>query len=233
MSEKVIKKCLNMGIYPKNQEILDGLIIIKTEDDENAVIFDQDYHIINITTYHNLLNQIDMLCRDYTKQLDLPYPFNNYSLKDFYTISSIKDTELIKLFNNNHNYVKIFHDYIKLLTENIEQYYNYYYHMLKLGINVPSATDYLKSLINKVNEIVLTYIKLGEIPIWSNIFNLFGINGYNNFSNIDTPIFKLLLLSLGYIVDANNKISPNSYILDLKAISQTILQANNYAKTIK
>ena len=229
MSEKAVKKCLNMGIYPKNQEILDGLIIIKTEDDENAIIFDQDYHIINITTYHNLLNQIDILYKDYTKELDLPFPFNNYSLKDFYTISGIKDTELIKLIN----YVKIFHDYIKLLTKNIEQYYNYYYHMLKLGISIPNATDYLKSLINKVNEIVLTYIKLGELPIWSNIFNLFGINDYNKFSIIDTSIYKLLLLSLGYVVDANNKIIPNSYILDLKAISENIRYANNYSKTIK
>ena len=42
--------------------------------------------------------------------------------------------------------------------------------MLKLGISIPNATDYLKSLINKVNEIVLTYIKLGEIPIWSKIY---------------------------------------------------------------
>lgn len=170
--------CRNYGLYWENFEVYDDVIIINSPKVGIYVLLDKNYNIIGVhkvkpATMHFSKREI---VRGYNELYSTPneddkfklhYPFESYSLKQ---IVDISDRVEIIGTNNGHspdmivngNLVEGVNDsthigllsYIKILGNEIKQYYLNSYHMYMMGFDYPDAFAYINAFMDDIDECI-------------------------------------------------------------------------------
>lgn len=248
-------KCVSYGLDWDNFFIKDNTIVLNTPKQNVFVLLDENYNTIGvhsnnsekpeekvkrcIRTYNKIYTDAD---NDYG--YELPYPFQNYSLKQFLDIS-----KLISFRETNHGHSsetsvnginiddfdedsKALLSYIMFLSDLINEYYVTVYHMTILGYECPDIYSYTNNLNSRIRECINTNIKENNRPFPVDVINFIGLNNdkISNHSNELFDIISLLLKERGY-KETSNSIEPGESLQsDLSITATTLLLQFESAK---
>lgn len=177
--------CCSYGLDWYDFEIYEDTIILKTPKKNVFVLFNQNYHTIDIPTIISN-GQIESLNIHDEKNI-FPYPFQDLSLSDFYDFA-----DRIKTNSHNHGHSlsievngnKVIDKpdsiyiglllYIKFLSEQINDYFKKLYQARILGYDFPNVYQYISYLINNMNECIDDSIKNHYRPLPIDIINHLG-----------------------------------------------------------
>lgn len=190
--------CRNYGLYCENFEVYDDVIIINSPKAGIYVLLDENYNIISVhkvkpSTMHFSKREIARGYNEFYSTLDeddrfkLHYPFESFSLKQIVDISN--RVEIIGT-NNGHSsdiivngnlvegindgvYVELL-SYIKILGNEIKEYYLNSYHMYMMGFDYPDVFAYINAFMDNIDECVNKSINNNERPFPIDILRYTG-----------------------------------------------------------
>lgn len=190
--------CRNYGLDWDNFEIYDDVIIINSPKTFIYVLLDKNYNIIGVhkvkpaTIYfskreiargynelYSTLNEDD--------RFKLHYPFESFSLKQIVDISN--RVEIIET-NHGHSSDIIVNDslvdgindsvyiellsYIKILGNEIKEYYLNCYHMYIMGFDYPDVFAYINAFMDNIDECINKSIDNRKAPFPIDILRYTG-----------------------------------------------------------
>ena len=159
-----MKRCREYGLdwnmvemYESDNELY---LYIPTIDLNHMIIMDNNYNIIGIEKKdinRYLSDMIDTritLCK--TANVHMKQPFINYSIQDINNIANYIDIDLFNQVNFNEKKVndqtlKSLLAYLKLLKQEISDYYLRSYHLIMQDFSVPNVEDYIASLTKNID----------------------------------------------------------------------------------
>ena len=206
-------KCVAYGLNWNNFEVYEDIIILNSPKKDIFVLLDNNYNTIGI---HKLkqgnqtksIEEYAIKYRDlynysgYNNGLDLPYPFQNFSLKQIVDLANRVIFHKDRVFVND-KYVLDDHDniyisllaYIKFLGMQIEQYFLNAYQMKMEGFEYPEVHLYLRSIILNIDECINMYIDKKTRPFPIDIIQYLG-QDRNNIDEWNTELYKIINLLL-------------------------------------
>lgn len=199
---KLIRRCSEYGLDIEDAEVFDDVITVKTPKEELYVLFDKDFNTIGIE--ENIFNDTRTFAEDFYEEYcrfcdvlprgkNFGYPFESFTLRDFIHIGNNTDifrtnngkstTTTIKIDGkrklidreNNEEYVELL-GYIKFISEEIQKYFLISYRMQMMGYEFPDVYEYVRRLIEKINENINESIKNNENPLPYNILSSLGMD---------------------------------------------------------
>ncbi len=219
---KFQQQCGKYGLNWENCEIYDEVILLNTQLQDLYLIFDKNYNTIAIDKFesdYSIESKSDFVKRKYYGYCNftdiLPfgenfgYPFENFTLKQIIDLSN-----RIEIMETNHghslstkingewynrqskeheDYFKLL-SYIKFLGEEIKKYFLINYHLQVLGFEPPNIYEYIRKLINKVNNTINLCIEYDIRPWPTYIISSIGQD--NRELNIDGILFDVVDLLL-------------------------------------
>lgn len=190
--------CRNYGLDWDNFEIYDDVIIINSPKTFIYVLLDKNYNIIGVhkvkpATIHFSKREI---ARGYNElystlneddRFKLHYPFESFSLKQIVDISN--RVEIIET-NHGHSsdiivngslvdgindsvYIELL-SYIKILGNEIKEYYLNCYHMYIMGFDYPDVFAYINAFMDNIDECINKSINNNERPFPIDILRYTG-----------------------------------------------------------
>ena len=180
--------CRNYGLDWDNFEIYDDVIIINSPKKSIYVLLDKNYNIIGIhkvkpETMHFSKREIASGYVELYSTLNeddrfkLHYPFESFSLKQIVDISN--RVEIIET-NHGHSSKMLVNDnlvegenddiyiellsYIKILGNEIKEYYLNCYHMYIMGFDYPDVFAYINAFMDNIDECINKSINNNERP---------------------------------------------------------------------
>ena len=209
---KFIRRCSEYGLNSEDAEVFEDVITVKTPKEELYVLFDKDFNTIGIE--ENIFNDTRVFAEDFYEEYcrfcdvlprgkNFGYPFESFTLRDFIHIGNNTDifrtnngkstTTTVKIDGkrklidreNNEEYVELL-GYIKFISEEIQKYFLMSYHIQMMGYEFPDVYEYVRRLIEKINENINESIKNNETPLPYNILSSLGMDN----SEIE-PIYQL------------------------------------------
>lgn len=174
-----LKKCRIFGVDWNNLEIHYDIdqyyIYIPTVDNKHVVIFDELYNVIGIERNSgNINDKVGSRVSLYeTPVIDFSYPFVSYSIKNILEVSKLIEINKIDkvTFNDkevNNDIIKGVLAYLKLLSEEIKDYYIRIYPLIMQGYNIPEVETYIADLMRRVdfNNIEDINYTLRNLGLW-------------------------------------------------------------------
>ena len=199
---KFIRRCSEYGLNVEDAEVFEDVITVKTPKEELYVIFDKDFNTIGIE--ENIFNETKIFAEDFYEEYcrfcdvlprgkNFGYPFEAFTLRDFIYIGN--NTDIFRTNNgksttttvtidkekkiidreNNEEYVELL-GYIKFISQQIRKYFLMIYHMQMMGYEFPDVYEYVRRLIEKINENINESIKNNETPLPYNILSSLGMD---------------------------------------------------------
>lgn len=190
--------CRNYGLDWDNFEIYEDVIIINSPKKSIYVLLDKNYNIIGVhkvkpATIHFSKREI---ARGYNElystlneddRFKLHYPFESFSLKQIVDISN--RVEIIET-NHGHSsdiivngslvdgindsvYIELL-SYIKILGNEIKEYYLNCYHMYIMGFDYPDVFAYINAFMDNIDECINKSINNNERPFPIDILRYTG-----------------------------------------------------------
>ena len=240
-------KCVTYGLDWSEFNIYKDIIILNSPKKDIFVLLDNNYNTIGIhkledgkqmksieeyaIKYQNLYNNVD-----YNSELTLPYPFQNFSLKQIVDLASrvsfyknhviVNDKYVLDDYDNT--YISLL-AYIKFLGAQIEQYFFNAYQMKMLGFEYPEVHSYLKSIMVNINECIDINIDKKTRPFPIDIVEYLGHNNVEKWNTELNKIITLLLNEKGYKVvngfeQYRNIETTNKYEINLADLTLTLLK---------
>ena len=190
--------CRNYGLYWENFEVYDDVIIINSPKAGIYVLLDKNYNIIGVhkvkpATMH--LSKCE-IARGYNElystlneddKFKLHYPFESFSLKQIVDISN--RVEIIGTNNGrssdmmvNGNLVNWESDdtyigllsYIKILGNEIKEYYLNSYYMYMMWFDYPDVFTYINAFMDNIDECINKSINDNQRPFPIDILRYMG-----------------------------------------------------------
>lgn len=199
---KFIRRCSEYGLNVEDAEVFEDVITVKTPKEELYVIFDKDFNTIGIE--ENIFNETKIFAEDFYEEYcrfcdalprgkNFGYPFEAFTLRDFIYIGN--NTDIFRTNNgksttttvtidkekkiidreNNEEYVELL-GYIKFISQQIRKYFLMSYRMQMMGYEFPDVYEYVRRLIEKINENINESIKNNETPLPYNILSSLGMD---------------------------------------------------------
>lgn len=199
---KFIRRCSEYGLNVEDAEVFEDVITVKTPKEKLYVIFDKDFNTIGIE--ENIFNETKIFAEDFYEEYcrfcdvlprgkNFGYPFESFTLRDFIYIGN--NTDIFRTNNgksttttvtidkekkiidreNNEEYVELL-GYIKFISQQIRKYFLMSYRMQMMGYEFPDVYEYVRRLIEKINENINESIKNNETPLPYNILSSLGMD---------------------------------------------------------
>lgn len=213
---KFRNKCYVYGLDYEDFDIIDDIIILSSPNKNIKFLLDDHYNIIDIYSLNDFVYNhfpIDEII-EYAKNqyenifIRLPYPFQNFSIKQIVEIANrvsihktnhgnssnlIVNGELVT--NEQDNIYVSLLSYIKFLGRQIEQYHMNLYQMKMMGFDYPNIYDYIKKIMNIINECIDFNIVERNRPFPIDIIKYLGQN-INNVEENDQELYNIINLLL-------------------------------------
>lgn len=247
---KFKNKCYTYGLDYEDFDIVDDVIILSSPKKNIKFLLDEHYNIINIYNLNDTIYKYfssDEIIKDAKRRYEtliirLPYPFQNYSIKQIVEIAN-----RVSIHNTNHGhssnmfvngelvtneqddiYVSLL-SYIKFLGKQIEQYYMNLYQMKMMDFNYYDIYEYIKKIMTNINECIDNNIEQNKRPFPIDIINYLGQNRNIIEENEQElyNIINLLLKDKGLKINEENykKIKEtNSNIIDLSESADKLVK---------
>lgn len=234
------------------------IIALNNPNEDIYVLFDKNYNTICMEKCDYINDREDLenfINSRYVMYNNLPcvfnyrknfgYPFQDFTLKQIIDLSNrieimeTNDGQVLSTRVNGYWYDRDKYEnkeyfqllsYIKFLGEEIKEYFKLNYHMQTMGFDVPDIYEYVRTLINKINNSVDLNIKNNKINCPNDILKLIGKNprelkmneilyDINNLliSKKDLSIIAKALLEVLNVSDEDLKINGEDYIQKLVA----------------
>ncbi len=206
------KKCVSYGIDWSDFNVYKDIIILNSPKKDIFVLLDDNYNTIGIhkleygksieeyaKNYQNLYNYVDD-----NYGLDLPYPFQNFTIKQIVDIADRVTFDGYKVFVNDklvideimgkpdNIYISLL-AYFKFLGMQIEQYFLNAYQMKMLGFDYPEVHSYVKNIVLNINECINMSIDKKTRPFPIDITDYLGLDR-NNIDKWKTELHKIIQL---------------------------------------
>lgn len=204
------------GLVDAMVKFYKDLTILVGRGNDVAVVLDKDYNVIDFCKASEISDK-DLRNREVTDKL--LYPFDSYTISDIITISNEVDVKKgISNKDESSDYDKVL-SYIKFLNIELENYINYSYHLLSLGVAIPHFSEYVNSIINKINRLVIDDLRLHYKPIPSKVLYTLGQKDELSFY-IDyiRNIIDVYMKNMG-LKDRENAVNRLDYIDDRERVS--------------
>lgn len=214
--------CRNYGLDCENFEVYDDVIIMSSLKTGIYVLLDKNYNIIGVhkielATMHFSKSDI---ARGYNElystlneddRFKLHYPFESFSLKQIVDISN--RVEIIGT-NNGHSldmlvngnlvegendsvYIELL-SYIKILGNEIKEYYLNSYHMYMMGFDYPDVFTYINAFMDNIDECINKSINDNQRPFPIDILRYTGkIKFLDEYGNPLYDVIDLLMRHKG------------------------------------
>ncbi len=190
-----IKEVINkLGFSNYNSiDVTDEYIIINCNMGIR-IILDYNFNILNVLNNNNT---------DISKKLS--FPFDNYDVEDIVSISKNIDTEEDIDSNLNISNNDKLLAYIKFLSLELEKYFSLSYKMQSLGYGMPDSSQYLNSIINKINNYIIPDLRMHKRPSSIGLMAELGQkNDYVIFMNYLPHIINLYISNMGLKIDSKD-----------------------------
>ena len=247
---KFKNKCYTYGLDYEDFDIVDDIIILSSPKKNIKFLLDEHYNIINIYNLNDTIYKYfssDEIIKDAKRRYEtliirLPYPFQNYSIKQIVEIAN-----RVSIHNTNHGhssnmfvngelvtneqddiYVSLL-SYIKFLGKQIEQYYMNLYQMKMMDFNYYDIYEYIKKIMTNINECIDNNIEQNKRPFPIDIINYLGQNRNIIEENEQElyNIINLLLKDKGLKINEENYKEieeTNSNIIDLSESADKLVK---------
>lgn len=213
-SEDFKRECDKYGLYNVDAEAFNNVILVRTPIDGLHILLNNNYETIGVekinpayeitfaNTYYDKISTHDET-NQFGKIFD--YPFENYSLNDFFTLSNkyenIKPSKSFTVFREKEdgNIVKkeikptydLLMSYVKFITEEIKSFFVMSYRMQVMGFSSPSVYEYVKSIMESINLYIEECERNQKNPQVSDILTILGKKN-NDSEEMIEDIIKLL-----------------------------------------
>ena len=209
-------KCCAYGLDWEDFYVLDDIIVLNSPKENILVLLDDHYNTINIYDKNNDISKlvpaekrIKEIKESYeTIYAKLPYPFQNFSLKQIVELANrvyIHETnhgnssDMIvngEIVSDEHDsiYISLL-SYIKFLGQQIEQYFMNLYQMKMMGFEYPDVYQYISNLMSNIDECINANIKKGNRPLPINIIQYLG-QDRNNIEKYNHELYSVIDLLL-------------------------------------
>lgn len=192
-TEKFNKKRKEYGLLGQNYKIYNNVIVHETSMPSVHVLFDENYNTIGIhqanykkgkitkeelaTSYYQKYCEVEE-----SKASRLPFPFQNYSMKEMMNLFNITEEDNIYSIvinsglEDEKNYDTYFQllSYAKLLGKEIDNYYLNKYSMIMLGFEYPDIYAYLKKFAGSLNYAIIRQVTSSKDPLPIVVFEELG-----------------------------------------------------------
>ncbi len=176
-------RCCTYGLSWEDFNIYENTIILNTPKKDVFVLLDENYNTIDILKMvdNDYQTTIENHLLAYKSPNYLPYPFQDFSLKQLLDLANRISIDRLRTFvndklvfgNQNNSYILLL-TYVKFLSEQIEQYFLNAFQMKIMGFSYPDAYSYINSLIQNINECIMLYIENEKRPFPIDIINYLG-----------------------------------------------------------
>lgn len=244
------RECNKYGLDHQNCEIYDEAILLNTPLQDLYVIFDKNYNTIAVEKFNSTdskESKIDFARRkvfEYSNFNDnvlcgerFGYPFENLTLKQIIDLSHRIE---IMACNHGHSFTRIINgewydwsskkdkvyfnllSYIKFLGEEIKKYFLINYQFQVLCFEAPNIYEYVRTLINQINNSINFYLEHNKRPLPTDILSSLGQDRQLAFDDVMEKILnditELIMNDKGYKMKNYYEIEKNT-----KAKSKTSL----------
>ncbi len=228
---KFREACSKYGIYWRNCEVYEEVIVLDTPITDLYVLMDKNYNTFCIDKLNFEVEDLeDFITEKYEVYCNFTdvvpygenfgYPFEEYTLKNIIDLAS-----RIEVIETNHghslsmqingewykrdeeeleDYFKLL-SYIKFLGEEIKQYFLLSYHMKAMRFEVPDIYTYVRTITGKLLDYVSNCTAISNRPIPSEFLKFIGQSSIEtDMSGILYDALNLLLNEEGYEIDKEN-----------------------------
>ena len=216
------------GIGRVNTKYIQDKMVIESFFNNISIILDSNYNIIDIVK-NDMINE-----KYFDKFSKLSYPFDKYNISDIINMS--KDMDLTNGIGSTKLSVRDeLLTYMKFLNILIENYYSISYKMQSLGYDMPSVTNYIDSVINRISKTIIPSLRLHDRPTTMEVMASLGQKeDYIVYYNYIKSIINLYIDNMG-LKNSLNSTKNLDYIdesdrEDIKSIADDLLEEYNESK---